>query len=199
MSKVIPLYQTDEAIIEGIKKFDNAAVSKAYEMHKDYCIRYMERMYNDEDAIKDIYQDAVIVLIENIRHKNLKLEGTSIQTYLNSICKYQILTRFKSSGKMKNISKEEMEEQYGKIIVDWFEDLGDVNSRRIKIINEELMKMKEEGGKCYEILELFFFESRSMDYIANKLGYTNADNAKNQKSRCQKKLKTQVFNRYRSE
>lgn len=199
MSKVIPLYQADEAIIEGIKKFDNEAVSIAYEKHKDYCIRFMERMYNDEETIKDIYQDAVIVLIENIRHKNLKLEQTSIQTYLNSICRNQVLLRLKSSKRMTPISDEKMEEKYDEKIVDWLEDSGDVNSGRIKIISEELMKMKEEGGNCYEILALFFFESRSMDYIANKLGYTNADNAKNQKSRCQKKLKTEVFNRYRSE
>ena len=53
--------------------------------------------------------------------------------------------------------------------------------------------MKVFGGKCYEILRRFFYENHSMEKIALDLNYTNTDNAKNQKSRCQKKLKEDVF------
>ena len=53
--------------------------------------------------------------------------------------------------------------------------------------------MKEYGGKCYEILRRFFYENQKMDKIAFDLNYTNADNAKNQKARCQKNLKELVF------
>ena len=195
MSKLVSLYQTDEAIMEGLRNYDEAAATIAYNKHKDYCLRFMARMYNDEETIKDIYQDAVIVLIENVRHKNLVLENTSIQTYLNSICRNQVLIRFKSSDRMRFISDDEMEAKYDEKTIEWLEDLGDVNNERMKIISEELKKIQESGGKCYELLYLFYFEMRNMDYIAQKLDYTNAENAKNQKSRCQKRLKEQVFNR----
>ena len=195
MSKLVPLYQTDEAIMEGLRNYDEAAATIAYNKHKDYCFRFMARLYNNEETIKDIYQDAVIVLIENVRHKNLVLEKTSIQTYLNSICRNQVLIRFKSLNRMRFISDDEMEAKYDEKTVDWLEDLGDVNNERMKIISEELKKIQESGGKCYELLYLFYFEMRNMDYIAQKLDYTNAENAKNQKSRCQKRLKEQVFKR----
>ncbi len=195
MSKVIHLYKTDEAIIDGIRNFDEMAGTVAYNNHKEYCIRFMTKMYDDEETIKDIYHDAIIVLIENIRHKNLVLEKTTIQTYLNSICRNQVLVRFKSSNKLRFVSDDELEAKYDEKITDWLEDLGDVNSERMRIISEELKKMKEDGGNCYELLALFYFESRSMDFIAKRFNYTNAENAKNQKSRCQKRLKEQVFNR----
>ncbi len=195
MSKLVQLYQTDEALIEGIRNFEESAAKIAYEKHKDYCRRFMARMYDDEETIQDIYQDAMIVLVENIRHRNLVLENTSIQTYLNSICRNQILIRFKSSNKMRLINDVEIESKYDEKIVDWLADLDDVNKERMKIISEELKKIQEFGGKCYELLYLFYFEMRSMDYIAQKLDYTNAENAKNQKSRCQKRLKAQVFKR----
>ena len=38
-----------------------------------------------------------------------------------------------------------------------------------------------------------------MSQIAYELGYTNADNSKNQKARCQQKLKVEVFKRLQSE
>ncbi len=193
MSKLIPIYQTDEAIIEGIRNYEEAASSIAYEKHKDYCLRFMTGMYDDEETIKDIYHDALLVLFENIRHKNLVLERTSIQTYLNSICRNQVLVRFKSSKKLRFISNDEMEAKYDEKITDWLEDLGDVNSERMKAIVEELKKMKEDGGKCYELLMLFYFEARNQDFIAKKLDYKNAKHAKNQKYRCLKKLKD-LFN-----
>jgi hypothetical protein len=43
--------------------------------------------------------------------------------------------------------------------------------------------------KCYELLYRFFYMKESFDLIAKVMGYTNADNAKNQKARCQKKLR----------
>ncbi len=195
MSKVVALYQTEKAIIEGVKNFEDAAATILYNKHKDYCIRFTARMYDDTETIQDIYQDAVIVLIENIRHKNLILENTSIQTYLNSICRNQVLSRVKSSKKMKYITNDDIENSFDEKIDDWLDDLNSLKSERLIIISEELLKMKDDGGKCYDLLALFYFESRTMDYIAQKLEYTNADNAKNQKSRCQKRLKEQVFNR----
>ena len=191
MSKYFSSQPSDESIIDGIKNYDQGLASVAYEKHKDYCIRFMKAMYDDEVTIKDIYQDAVLVLIENIRHKHFELKkGSSMQTYLNSICRNQILVRFKSSKKIILIHKEEMEFIYDETIVDWLDDLSDdINNERMNKLKELMKKMQEDGGKCYELLILYYYQSRNMDFIANKLDYTNAKNAKNQKYRCLKKLK----------
>ena len=52
-----------------------------------------------------------------------------------------------------------------------------------------LEKMESAGGLCYEILTLFWYHGKSMAEIAGQLGYANAETTKQQKARCQKRLR----------
>lgn len=185
---------TDEAIIEGIKDFNNAAGRELYHKHREYCIRFMNSMHPDEEANKDIYQDAVILFIEKMRGNKLTLENTTIQTYLNSICRNQVLVRLKKKNKPVAM-EDDWESRYSDNYTDWYDDQSEIKNQRISIIMEELDRMKEKGQVCYELLRKAFFENRTMENIASLMNYTNADNAKNQSYRCRERLKKQVFER----
>ena len=52
------------------------------------------------------------------------------------------------------------------------------------------------GEPCRTILEDFFIRDFSMQQITEKMGYTNTDNAKNQKYKCLIRLKKLFFARY---
>jgi DNA-directed RNA polymerase specialized sigma24 family protein len=52
------------------------------------------------------------------------------------------------------------------------------------------------GEPCKSLLESFYIEKKSMDEIASLFGYTNADNAKNQKYKCLMRLKKLFFSQY---
>ena len=52
------------------------------------------------------------------------------------------------------------------------------------------------GEPCRSILKDFYMHSQSMEEITEKFGYTNADNAKNQKYKCLKRLKKVFFDSY---
>ena len=196
MSRIVEMYSNDDSIIKGIKNFDDDAVTRLYTKHKDYCLRFMNSKYDDTHAIQDIYQDAVIVFIENVRGKNLKLESTSIQTYLNSICFNQIRIRFNNTKKPVLVGDDfDGHNNYNENINDWFNDADDIKTERMKIIQEELLSMKEKGQQCFELLKKFFFEKETMEKIAEQMNYTNAANAKAQKWKCQERLKKLVLNR----
>jgi len=150
-------------------------------------------MYNDSDEIKDIFQDAVVVFYENLNTEEFTLT-CSIQTYLNSICRNQILKRINFSNRYK-IKNADDKHEFLENITDWFDDIGQVNNKRINIMKDVLKEMKVSSSKCYDILVRFFYQNQTMDKIAADLSYTNADNAKNQKYRCQEKLKVEVFKR----
>ncbi len=184
---------TDAALIDGIKRFDEEAGNTLYSTHKGYCLRFMNKMYTDEETNKDIYQDAVIVFIEKVREGKLQLENTSIQTYLNSICRNQVLIRLKQ--KNKPVTGEDWEKDYSDRYTDWFDEQATVKTERINLIMEELERMKTLGQVCYELLRKAFFENKTMEAIATLMNYTNADNAKNQSYRCRERLKKQVFER----
>lgn len=49
------------------------------------------------------------------------------------------------------------------------------------------------GEPCKSILEAFYFKKQNMQEIAENFGYTNAENAKNQKYKCLMRLKKLFF------
>lgn len=185
---------SDSELIEMLKESSDA-LTMVYEKHKEYCLKFMNSMFDDRDEIKDIYQDAVIVFYEKAITPDFNLT-CSIQTYLNSICRNQILGRL---AKMKKTTSTSMmgNEGFLENLTDWFDDSHLVSNDRVAALKVILTEMKESTSKCYDILVRFFYQNQSMDKIAEALGYTNADNAKNQKYRCQEKLKAEMFKRLR--
>jgi RNA polymerase sigma factor (sigma-70 family) len=54
------------------------------------------------------------------------------------------------------------------------------------------------GEPCKSLLEAYYLEKRTMQEIAAGFGYTNADNAKNQKYKCLMRLKKIFFSHYKN-
>jgi RNA polymerase sigma factor (sigma-70 family) len=172
-------------------KTDESYFTQIYNDHKGYTMRFLTKMNNDSDLLSDLYQDAMIVLCQKVKDPSFQLT-CSIQTYINSICRNQLLNKFKESSRY--ISKGD---DFDPEITDWFEDEFDQEKEsRISLIEKALEHLRENGEKCFEILNRFFYQRQSMDEIAVEMQYTNGDNVKNQKSRCQKKLKELVLNGY---
>ena len=58
--------------------------------------------------------------------------------------------------------------------------------------------MNNLGEPCKSLLEAFYLQKRSMQEIASNFGYTNSENAKNQKYKCLMRLKKLFFSQYKS-
>jgi len=187
---------TDAQLIDFMRNGHPDGLTYAYKYHREYCMNFMKSKYYNHEEIQDIFQDAVIVLYEKVQHSDFELT-CSIQTYLNSICRNQIFIRLKKAGKF--VQGDEETDDNSNSFLDWFEESDGVNHDRVKIIQLVLLEWKSQSLKCYEILVRFFYRKQSMSQIAYDLGYTNADNSKNQKARCQQKLKVEVFKRLRRE
>ena len=191
---------SDQELIELIKE-DQDYLGFVYKNCKEYCISFMRKISIGiyEDDLHDIYQDAIIILYEKIVAGNFELTS-SIQTYLNSVCRFQLLNKFRSDKKTINQEDDiifdiiNKNEQFDINISDVLEPIENENEKQFSAIENALIRMKEAGGKCYEILTLFWYQKKSMEYISEYLGYTNAANAKNQKFKCQKRLEKLAFN-----
>lgn len=179
--------------LEIIKALQSSAepLDTIYTKHKSYCINFMRKMNAvDEETLLDIYQDAIIVLYEKAQNFDFNLT-CSIQTYLNSICRNQVLLRIGSKNKAINVDISDSEFDEG--IVDWFNDDVIIEDNKFKSVISAMNKLKELGGRCHEILKRFWYQNQTMEKIAYEMDYSNADNVKNQKARCQKKLKELAF------
>ena len=172
-------------------KISAEPLDNIYIKHKSYCINFMRKMNAvDEDTLLDIYQDAIIVLYEKAQNTEFTLT-CSIQTYLNSICRNQVLVRIGSKNKAINVNIGDSE--FDEDINDWFNDDEVIEDNKFKSVTNAMSKLKELGGRCHEILKRFWYQNQTMEQIAYEMDYSNADNVKNQKARCQKKLKELAF------
>ena len=190
---------SDKELIELIKE-DQDYLGVVYKKSKEYCISFMVKMSSSSklDDLNDIFQDAIIILYEKIVSGNFEL-SSSIQTYLNSVCRFQLLSKFKSDKKVVNqedgTSFDMLNKnlQFDSAITDVLEPVENEKEIQFKAIEEALLVIKEAGGKCYELLTLFWYQKKSMEYISSYFEYTNASNAKAQKYKCQKRLEKLAY------
>ena len=77
-------------------------------------------------------------------------------------------------------------------LVDVSEDLKEFDEKEAEIekMNNSLIDL---GEPCSELIKDFYINKLSMEQIAEKFGYTNADNAKTQKYKCLQRLKKIFF------
>jgi RNA polymerase sigma factor (sigma-70 family) len=175
---------SDDDILEGIKSGNENIITEIYKNCRGQSINFLRNIGCDSVKAEDIFQDALIVLYEKIKDGSY-VKKSSIQTYLNSICRFRwlkIIRDNKEQTTSENFS-------FDSSIDDWFDEFEEERESKIKTITEALNEMGQKGGKCKEILKMFFYENKSMIEIAEHFGLTNANNAKVQKAKCQKRLK----------
>lgn len=186
---------TDADLISSLRE-DADGLDLIYKRHKSYCINFMKSMYKDHEELKDIYHDAVMVFYEKVNTPGFELT-CSIQTYLNTVCRNQILKRVNHSNRYE-INGSDENGDILESITDTLEELDDVNNERIKVMKKVFEQMKETSTKCYEIMVRFWYKQHSMEKIATDLGYANARTVINLNGRCRKDFKTEVYKRLMS-
>jgi len=138
-----------------------------------------------ETEAKDVYQEAIIAFYERLQQKDFVLT-CKIKTYLYAICKRLWLKRLseKKRGPIRMDDAEsfpELEDELWRI---------DENERQYEVMTKALQQL---GEPCHTIIQDFYIHNLTMDQIRDKFGYTNADNAKNQKYKCLQRLKKIFF------
>lgn len=183
---------TDADLISVLKESTDG-LDLLYRRHKSYCINFMKSMYKDHEELKDIYHDAIMVFYEKVNTPGFDLT-CSIQTYLNTVCRNQILKRVNHSNRYEMKGSDENGDIL-ESISDTLEELDDVNNERIKVMKQVFEQMKETSKKCYEIMTRFWYKNHSMDKIAENLGYANARTVINLNGRCRKEFTSEVYKR----
>lgn len=172
---------------------------------KTNCINFMKSMTQGSKTdynFEDIYQDANIVLFEKIVKGNFVLTS-SFQTYLNSVCRNQLLKAI-SNDKSNIVYKDNINDSddladYDDNITDILDEISDTREPLFIALEKALEKIKEAGGNCYKLLTLFWYQRKKMKELAEIFGYTNGANAKHQKSRCQERLRVLAHNELNSQ
>lgn len=138
-----------------------------------------------EQEAKDIYQDAVIAFYEKVQHPEFVLT-CKIKTYLFAVSRRLWLKRL---GEKKRYHGR-IEESETFLEID--EEMVDIEGKE-ETFDRMAKALDGLGEPCRSIIEDFYFNGQTMETIRDKFGYTNADNAKNQKYKCLQRLKKLFF------
>lgn len=165
-------------IIEQLKKGDEATMKALYLEHKQGFLAFAQKYNLPQDEVNDVYQDAFVALVENAMKGKIDHLKVQIKTYLFAIGKYMIYSRLKT----KTVPLSGLE--------GWDEthEIEEIDAKDEKL---QLMEraFKSLGEQCYSILNLFYYQEKSLDEILLVTTYQSKDVLKTQKSRCIKQLR----------
>lgn len=178
----------EQALLKGLAQNDSKAVETLYKSHFGMIQHFVTNNNGSFDDARDIFQEAMITLYEKVQLDNFALT-CQIKTYLFSICKNLWLKRLQQMGKYsaplsaqeETVSVEDDLEQFEK------------KDAAFAIMDRALNSL---GEPCKSLLEGYYLNKKGMQELASQFGYTNADNAKNQKYKCLMRLKKLFFAQY---
>lgn len=139
------------------------------------------------DDARDIFQEAMIVLYEKARSGTFEL-NCLLKTFIYSVCRRLWLKKLQQQQKMAPVPDENGMDQ----LVSVEEEVDSYGQRNMDFQHME-KAMQQLGEPCRSLLDAFYLQKRNMIDIASHFGYTNADNAKNQKYKCLMRLRKLFF------
>lgn len=180
----------ERALLQGLAQSDKKAIETIYKENYNMIQALIINNSGSADDAKDIFQEAMIVLYERVRSGTFEL-NCLIRTYVYSVSRRLWLKKLQQLNRYAP-NLESLEDT-----VPVEEDVEE-NER----INTEFQAMDKAigslGEPCRSLLEAYYLEKKNMQEIAQSFGYTNADNAKNQKYKCLMRLKKIFFAQYKN-
>ena len=199
---------TDKEIIQSFLDNNQRGIREAYYAWRIPFEQSLTRLLPNTDDMDDAYQEAFIRLQQHILTERLTADNIekSLLSYFKTIGRYVALEIINQRNKGRNRTdedeatdatdiKEELElsddmddePQYSDQSFDPNDDMDTQERERI------IRSLIEQLGKpCAPLLLGYLWENKSMEMLAQELGYSNADSAKSQKAKCMKKVKTFV-------
>ncbi len=178
----------EQALLKGLAQNDSKAVETLYRSHFTMIQHFVENNNGSFDDARDVFQEAMIALYEKVQLDSFVLT-CQIKTYLFSICKHLWLKRLQQMGKYSSPLSAHEES----ISIEM--DMGQIEKKdaAFAIMDRALNSL---GEPCKSLLEGYYLNKKGMQELASQFGYTNADNAKNQKYKCLMRLKKLFFAQY---
>ena len=180
----------ETVLLKGLARNDRKCIETIYRDNYNVVQSLIIKNNGSVEDAKDIFQEAILVLYEKAQSEEFTL-NCQIKTYIYSVSRRLWLKRLVHQNRFLAMDDSEQD------VVSVEEDIDDHEKQ-----NSEFQMMEKAMGNlgepCKSLLEAFYMQKRTMQEIASNFGYTNAENAKNQKYKCLMRLKKLFFSQYKS-
>ena len=180
----------EKLLLQGLARNDKKAVETIYKENFNMVQALIINNNGSSEDAKDIFQEAMIVLYEKVQTGSFEL-NCQIKTFVYSVSRRLWLKKLLQQNRVTLSDGNED-------VVSVDEEVEDHEKRNAEFSMME-RAMSGLGEPCKSLLEAFYLQKRSMQEISVSFGYTNAENAKNQKYKCLMRLKKLFFSQYKNE
>ena len=170
--------RNNTAWLDRLRTEGLAAVEVLYLSWREDFIAFAHKYAAPEADVLDAYQDAIIILYDNVINEKLTNLTSSLKTYLFSVGKYTLLNKIKANQLVVAYEAADVEESS-------VPEPEPVLDERQTAMFQALQGM---GERCQKIISLFYFEKQSIKSIVSLTGLKNENTVKAHKSRCLKSL-----------
>lgn len=166
---------TDQDIISFVKKGEsNKVLLFLYEQTQPKITNWILKNSGTVEEAQDVFQDSVVVLYQYIVENKFK-EKESIEGFLYSVAKNKWINRAKQQKNTIYLSKD--------ISIDENEIVeAEGDFKNIELLLEQL------GKTCKELLVYSIFYKMTMEDIALRMSFSNANAAKTKNYKCKQRL-----------
>lgn len=177
---------TDEELLSAIRAGGRAAeraLDEVYLTQRAAIIAWVQKHRGTREEGKDVLQDAVIALYENVRADRFRGESR-IGTYLFSIARFIWLNRLKQ--KKRRPASEALPSS----------EMAEPPMPEGLLEREKEQRFRELFGRlgadCRRVLMDSLYHGWDMHTIAQRMGYDSEQVARNKKYRCLQRLKAHL-------
>ncbi len=181
----------EKLLLEGLAHDDKKAIETIYKQNYNTIQSFIVNNNGSVDDARDLFQEAMIVLYEKAKTGDFEL-SCQIKTYLYSVARRLWLKKLQSQQKFSDQISHIAET----VPIEDELEKHEQTTMNLHLMEKALLNL---GEPCKSLLEAYYLQKRNMEEIAENFGYTNANNAKNQKYKCLMRLKKIFFAQYKNE
>jgi len=179
---------SEQHLLKGLANNDSKAIETIYKDNFSMVQALILNNSGSYDDARDIFQEAMVTLYEKAKSESFVLT-CQVKTYIYSVCRRLWLKKLQQAGKFVT-QAESLEET---VLVEDDLEVHEKRNAEFAIMERALSSL---GEPCKSLIEAYYIHKKGMTEIADEFGYTNADNAKNQKYKCLMRLKKLFFSQY---
>ncbi len=171
---------SDTKILDLIRKGDEEALVTLYESNRKPIATYISRNSGTTEDAQDVLQESLVILWERIRTGRFEYKA-QLSTFIYATVKNLWSQRLRQKKRLSSAEIDpEAHEEKGPSVLDCL-----IATEQAAMVRDALETI---GEQCKKLLLLFYWEEQSMEEIAARLGFANADTVKAKKYQCKKAL-----------
>jgi RNA polymerase sigma factor (sigma-70 family) len=174
----------DSKLLDALRNNDENALADLFRQNRRPIVSLVLRNQGTENDAEDVLQEALVVLWERIQSNSFEYQA-KLSTFIYATAKNIWLRRLARNRREIPATDDAFEIATNEATP--LEELEE--NERITAIQQAMEKI---GNPCRDLLLLYYWEDRSMEEIAIKLGFANADTVKSKKYQCKKALEKLV-------